>query len=104
MSDEIVPLHDNVLVAPEEYKSEGGIIVPDGVELDPEKNSRSGIVLGVGRGPLMDNADTGFGPMECRIGEKVEYLSAYAKSIKIGGKRRDVVRDRYVLFRYGSAD
>ncbi len=100
MPAEIIPVHDNVLVEPDEYKSEGGIIVPEGVELDPEKNSRSGRVIGVGRGPLMDNADTGFGPMECRIGDRIEYLSAYAKVIKVEGKRRDVVRDRYVLFRY----
>lgn len=103
MPADIFPVHDNVLIEPEEYKSDGGIIVPEGVELDPEKNSRTGRVLAVGRGPLMDNADSGFGPMECREGERVEYLSAFAKTVKIDGKRRDVVRDRYVLWRYGDS-
>ncbi len=97
----IIPVHDNVLVDPEDYVSSGGIVIPEGVELDPEKNSRTGRVLAVGRGPLMDNAESGFGPMECREGDRIEYLVAYAKQIKVGGVRRDVIRDRYVLFRYG---
>jgi co-chaperonin GroES (HSP10) len=98
---EIIPVHDNVLIKPDEYRSPGGIVIPDSVELDPEKQSRTGTVLAVGTGPLMDNATSGFGPMECRPGERVEYLTAYAKPVDVGGKRHDVVRDRYVLWRYG---
>lgn len=103
MQAEIIPVHDNVVIEREEYKSAGGIVIPQGVELDAEKTSRTGRVLAVGRGPLMDNAVSGFGPMECREGERVEYLSAYAKEVEVQGKSCDVVRDRYVLWRYGDS-
>ncbi len=99
-SVDVIPLHDMVLVKPEEYKSNGGIVIPDGIELDPEKTSRTGRVVAVGRGPLMDNAESGYGPMECREDDRIEYLSAYAKPIKVNGQTFDVIRDRYCLFRY----
>ena len=98
---EIIPVHDNVLIEREDYVSPGGIVIPDGAELDQEVASRTGRVLAVGRGPLMDNAQANFGPMECRPGERVEYLRAFAKEVEIKGKKHDVVRDRYVLWRYG---
>ncbi len=102
MPAEIIPVHDNVLVEREERKV-GSIVIPDSVDLDDDKNSRTGRVVAVGSGPLMDNATSGFGPMECRPGERVEYLAAYAKAIEVQGKGYDVVRDRYVLFRYGDS-
>jgi len=103
MPAEIIPVHDNVLIEREEYVSPAGIVVPQNVDLDPETTSRTGKVVAIGSGPLMDNATSGFGPMECRAGERVEYLRAYAKEIEVRGRKLDVVRDRYVLFRYGDS-
>lgn len=103
MPAELIPLHDWVLIEPEEYKTGGGILIPEGVDVDPETMSKTGRVLAVGNGPLMDSAVNGFGPMECRPGERVEYLTPRMRPIKVQGKVRHVVRDRDVIFRYGDS-
>lgn len=96
---EIIPFHAWVVIKPEEQYV-GKIAIPDSVDLDPETMSRTGEVVAVGRGTLMDSGE--FCPLESRPGDWVEYLTVLVKRIKIGGKEHHVVRDQNVIFRYGA--
>ncbi len=95
----IIPLHDFVVIEPEEYKSDGGIVIPVGIDVDPDTQSKTGRVIAVGRGTLMDSGE--FCDLETRPDDRVEYLVAVLKIIRISGKEYHVVRDRNVIFRYG---
>lgn len=101
MPAELIPLHDWVIIEPEEFKTEGGIVIPDGVDVDPDTASKTGRVVAVGRGTLMDSGE--YCELESRPGYRVEYLTAIVKPIKHGGKTYHVIRDRNVVFRYGDS-
>lgn len=98
MGIEFIPYHDWVVVEPELVReTEGGIVLPETVE--PEFQTRVGLVRGVGPGPLLESGVRS--EPQSRVGERVEYYSYNAKRGKIGGKEVDVIRDGNVIGRYG---
>lgn len=97
---EILPYHDWVVVAPDEFtQTPGGIIVTAESMEDPDFMSKSGTVLAVGPGPLLESGERA--DPQCKPGDKVEFLSNVAKLVKVGDKKRYVVRDGNVMFRTG---
>lgn len=83
MQHVILPLLDRVLieVAPEQNKSEGGVIIPDNAKEKPMR----GTVIGVGEGK------EGF-PMKVKEGDTVLYAKFAGTEISVGGKDYILIR------------
>lgn len=95
---EICPFGDWVVIEPEVVKqTPGGIFVPSDALEDPNFMSKTGTVVAVGPGPLLE---TGERPRcQSSVGDRVEFLSNVAKRVKQGEKELYVVRDGNVIFR-----
>jgi co-chaperonin GroES (HSP10) len=95
-----MPFDDWCVVEPEVVReTEGGILIPAGADDDPDFMSKTGTVVATGPGMLLQTDGTR-AEIQCRVGERVEYLANVAKRVKVKGKELAVVRDRNMIFRY----
>lgn len=84
MADRLRPLGDRVVVKLDEAPkaSKMGILLPDGAKTEVP---RSGSVVAVGAGRLLDNGDRGY--MELNVGDRV-YLGQYGGvPVEIDGEK-----------------
>jgi len=83
------PLHDNVLVEPEESRetTEGGIYLPDTAKERPAK----GKVLAVGPGRLSKDGQRV--AVAVKVGERVIFSKYGGTEIKSGDKRLIIIRE-----------
>lgn len=90
IEDQIIqPLHDNVIVMPEELaeKSIGGIYLPN----SNNEKAQKGQVLSVGNGRRNDKGD--FMPLAVKPGDWVYYSKWTGSELKIPGKNLVVLKE-----------
>jgi chaperonin GroES len=88
MKQVIRPLHDRIVVLPEEKEtvSKGGIIIPDTAQDKPMK----GKVVAVGKGLVME---TGIrAPMDIEIGDTVYYGKYAGTEMRVDGQLLLIMR------------
>ncbi len=88
MKSNIKPLHDRVIVEPEEVKKEtqSGLIIPDTAKERPLK----GTAIKVGNGKLNE-------PMTVKEGDGVLYGKHAGGEIEIDGKKYLIMRESEIL-------
>lgn len=84
MSVNVQPLHDRVIVKPEEKaeKTAGGIIIPDTAQEKPQR----GEVVAVGKGTKRDE------PMTVKVGDTILFG-------KYGGTEIEIEGEKYLLLK-----
>ncbi len=84
MSVNVQPLHDRVIVKPEEKaeKTAGGIIIPDTAQEKPQR----GKIVAVGKGSKRDE------PMTVKVGDTVLFG-------KYGGTEIEIEGEKYLLLK-----
>ena len=84
MSVNVQPLHDRVIVKPEEKaeKTAGGIIIPDTAQEKPQR----GEIVAVGKGSKKDE------PMTVKVGDTVLFG-------KYGGTEIEIEGEKYLLLK-----
>ncbi len=84
MSVNVQPLHDRVIVKPEEKaeKTAGGIIIPDTAQEKPQR----GEIVAVGKGSKRDE------PMTVKVGDTVLFG-------KYGGTEIEIEGEKYLLLK-----
>lgn len=89
----IRPLHDHILVKPDEEKEvkKGGIIIPDTAKEKPQE----GKIIAVGKGKRLDNGT--IVPLEVKVGDKVLFGKYSGTEIKIDGEDYMIMREDDVL-------
>lgn len=88
------PLHDRVLVEPEESeeKTKGGIIIPDTAKKDkPQK----GEIVAVGDGKITEDGKVL--PLNVKPGDKVLFAKYAGNEVKIDDKKFLVMRESDIL-------
>ena len=88
------PLHDRVLVKPEESeeKTKGGIIIPDTAKKDkPQK----GEIVAVGDGKITEDGKVL--PLNVKPGDKVLFAKYAGNEVKIDDKKFLVMRESDIL-------
>ncbi len=90
----IRPLHDRVLVRPEEEKktSAGGIIIPDSANGEKPNN---GEVIAAGNGKITDSGDVR--AMDVKVGDTILYGQYAGTAVKIDGEELIMMKEEDIL-------
>jgi len=91
MIDRITPLADMVLVRriPDSETTFGGIVIPESCRT-PRTGTRTGEVLAVGRGDLVNGERY---PMECKVGDVIVYMRCPDNDVTIDGVECVLLRE-----------
>jgi len=89
----IRPLLDRVIIkrAPEEQKTQGGIIIPDTAKEKPLE----GVVVAVGRGKVLDDGTVR--PLDVKSGDRVLFVNYSGTEVQLDGDDHVTLREDDII-------
>jgi chaperonin GroES len=90
----IKPLHDNVVIKPQEAQktTKAGIVLPDTVD---KGKPEQGAVIAIGTGKILDNGTVA--KMSVKVGDKVMFKKYAADEIEIAGEKVILISESDIL-------